>query len=220
MTWTRPPLRTRFLKGTNWRKQKAAQDAILAPPPRVPPAFAGLGETPAVAYTVHGRDTDQVRQKVDILRECVVAPALGPGPRGTEFLRDLLTQILGAAPRTVNSNRKGWLAAYLFSWIQSRVRYVNDPLSLEIFTQIPELLKRGYGDCDDLAAMVAALFGAVGIPVRCRVIKTRNTEGWSHIYPIAFLDGAWRAFDASVPDARPGWEFRDRTALLDLELQP
>jgi transglutaminase-like putative cysteine protease len=222
MTWTRPPLRTRYLRGTNWRKRRATAAAVRKALPQVPAALAGLPEGSAEtwAYDLLGSDTDQVRQKVELIRTKVVAPALGPGPRGLSFVRGLLAEILGAAPAGVNSNRKPWLAAYLFSWIRTHIRYVNDPSGQEVFTQIPEILAHGYGDCDDLTALVAVLFGAVGIRVKARVIQTPRAPGWSHIYPVAWLDDDWRAFDASWPTARPGWEFRSRMAVMDLEVQP
>lgn len=222
MTWTRPPLRSRFLKGINWRKRRDTAAAVRKALPQIPGALAGLaGEAPETwAFEVQGSDTAQVRQKVGLIRDRVVAPALGPGTRGLAFVRGLLADILGAAPAGVNSNRKPWLAAYLFSWIQTHLRYVNDPTGQEVFTQFPDLLGHGYGDCDDLTAAVAVLFGAVGIRVKARVIQTPRAEGWSHIYPVAWLDDRWRAFDASWPNARPGWEFPDRLAVMDLEVQP
>lgn len=225
MEWTRPLPRSRYRFGWSWRRRQATASAIV---PTVEGSLAGLAELDPVEdmvlFDLHGSDTRQVQQKVEILRQFVVAPALGPGPWGLQYVRKVLTGILGAAPGSVNSNRKPWLAAYLFTWLQSRLRYVNDPVDQELFTQFPDLLARGYGDCDDLTAAVAVLFAAAGIPVRARVIKTPNAEGWSHIYAVAYLNGEWRGFDASaLPDgrpARPGWEYPHALAVMDLEILP
>ena len=65
--------------------------------------------------------------------------------------------------------------------------------------------------------LLAALFTAAGIPVKARIIQLPGVKGWAPIYPVAFVDGAWRAFDAT--ERWPaGWEFRNATRRLDLEL--
>lgn len=172
-----------------------------------------------VAVRVEGDSDALVKKKVQLLREFVVAPALATGSMGMAFTRSLLTEALGRAPKELNSHQKSPLAVRIFEFVRSRIRYVNDPVGQEYFQSVPGIWKAQMGDCEDFTALLAALFTAAGIKVQARVIRIPSAEGWAHIYPMAWLDGAWRAFDAT--ERWPaGWQYPKRTAELDLPIAP
>ncbi|HEU4951143.1 MAG TPA: transglutaminase domain-containing protein [Holophagaceae bacterium] len=171
------------------------------------------------AVRIDGDSDTLVRKKVQLLRDFVVAPALAPGVLGMAFTRGILTEALGRAPKDANGHNKSALAVRVFEFVRTRIRYVNDPLGQEYFQTVPGIWKAGMGDCEDFAALLAALFTAAGIPVRARLIKIPKAQGWAHIYLMAFLDGAWRAFDATEKWPA-GWQFPQRTAELDLPIAP
>ncbi|WP_257303418.1 transglutaminase-like domain-containing protein [Geothrix campi] len=189
-------------------------------PPAKPPALApktGIQTTKTVR--VYGSNDEQAAAKVAVLREQVVRPALGAGPRGMANTRALLAEALGSAPKTTNGHHKSAEAVRIYEWVRSRVRYVNDPAGRELFQQIPELMKDGIGDCEDFTGLLAALFTAAGIQVKARLIQIPRKKGWAHIYPVALLDGKWRAFDATENN-RAGWEYPQATKSMDLEVMP
>ncbi len=171
------------------------------------------------AVRISGDSDALVRKKVQLLRDFVVAPALAPGPLGMAFTRGLLTEALGRAPKNITSHAKSALAVRIFEFVRTRIRYVNDPLGQEYFQTVPGIWKAQMGDCEDFAALLAALFTAAGIAVKARIIKVPGQEGWAHIYLLAYLGNAWRAFDATEKYPA-GWQFPERTAALDLPIAP
>lgn len=54
----------------------------------------------------------------------------------------------------------------------SGVRYRREPRGREHWQTVPEVLRAGYGDCEDLAAYRAAELRVAGIPARADVIRT------------------------------------------------
>lgn len=173
--------------------------------------------TPGVVrtYTVFGGNDAETDQKVALLIERIIKPAL---TRKLGWTRALLAEVLAGAPRRVNGHAKALEAVKIFQWVRHRIRYVNDPHGGELFTELELMLKRGMGDCDDMAALLASLFLAAGIATKLRVIKTKKDKGWAHIYPIARVDGKWRAFDATERWAA-GWEYPAAVAMKDYEVK-
>lgn len=198
-------------------------------PPQAAATAAGKADAPAELATrslsIFGTSDDQARRKVQLIRDLVVKPALGAGPNGLAFTRGLLAEALGRTPAKVaNGYAQSALAVRIFEWVKSRIRYTKDPAGRELFQQLPALMRLGTGDCDDFTALLAALFTAAGIKVKARIIRVKQGQPWAHIYPVAFLDGKWRAFDGALPPSldqragRPGFEYPNPAQRLDLEI--
>lgn len=97
------------------------------------------------------------------------------------------------------SGRDKWnIAAAIHRFVKSRVRYVNDPISVETVQQPEITLRLGAGDCDDQAALVAGLARAVGIPARFAVIG-QNPDQFKHIFTELQINGKWVAADTTSP---------------------
>ena len=197
-------------------KAPAAKPAAKAPTPE---QILKPMKLTTRAVKIAGSSDALVRKKVQLLRDFVVAPALAPGALGMAFTRGILTEALGRAPKSVTSHAKSALAVRLFEFVRNRIRYVNDPLGQEYFQTVPGIWKAQMGDCEDFTALLAALFVAAGIAVKARVIKVPQEQGWAHIYLLAYLDGSWRAFDATEKYPA-GWQYPHRTAVLDLPIAP
>lgn len=212
-TWS-PPLPNGWL----YRPPVPAPVAPAAPSkPAAPLATRSL--------SIFGTSDDQARRKVQLIRDLVVKPALGPGPNGMAFTRGLLAEALGRTPaKAANGYAQSAMAVRIFEWVKGRIRYTKDPAGRELFQQLPALMRLGTGDCDDFTALLAALFSAAGIQVKARIIRVKQGKPWAHIYPIAFLDGKWRAFDGALPPSldqrvgRPGFEYPNPAQRLDLEI--
>lgn len=198
------------LQGLAGRRAYAG-DGRPMPRPSLPPLTPGVVRS----YSVFGGNDAETDQKVAILVERIIKPAL---TRKLGWTRALLSEILAGSPSRVNGHAKAMEAVRIFEWVRSRIRYVNDPHGQELFTELELMLKRGMGDCDDMAALIASLFLAAGIATKLRVIKTKKSKAWAHIYPIAFVDGKWRAFDATER-FRPGWEYPTATERKDYEVK-
>lgn len=57
----------------------------------------------------------------------------------------------------------------------------------------------GLGDCDDKAIFVACCLRTFRVPIRLKFIRiTHKVTGGKlgHVYPVAHLEGAWRALDS------------------------
>lgn len=184
------------------------------------PGLAGAGgpEPAPKVYELSGNSDAETFAKVRLLKEKVIAPALAPRPDGLPLVRTLLSEILWGQPDSVDGHHKPQIARRIFEWVKAHIRYVNDPTDTEVFTAFPEIIKRGMGDCDDFIVVLAVLFRAVGIDVKARIIQTPEADGWSHIYPVAFLGNRWVPFDATVPGVLPGWEYPPAVRRLDLEI--
>jgi hypothetical protein len=100
----------------------------------------------------------------------------------------------------------------VFTWIQDRIRFQDDPPSDELLLE-PGLLLRlppaqRAGDCDDFAMLGSAMLGSLGIPTRLVTIRADRSDPtrYSHVYLDIPLAGGGRIpFDASHgPHA--GWE--------------
>lgn len=116
-----------------------------------------------------------------------IALPAGRDPR----IATLAVQIMRESGVQPREHRKA--AAALLRWVQDRIFYVNEPG--ERLQDPTYTLRVGYGDCDDMAILLAALFESIRLPWRF-VISGRRAgrivrwvEGspythadWSHIY--------------------------------------
>lgn len=97
----------------------------------------------------------------------------------------------------------------IFNAMRRDVRYTSDPVGADLFVHPKRTLKHRAGDCDDFASLGCAALMAIGIRCRFKVIRTKNSESWDHIYLMAGTPKGrperWISLDASVPVA-PGWE--------------
>jgi len=88
-------------------------------------------------------------------------------------------------------------ARALYQWVRRNIRFVPDPLDVET-VQDPEVtLRIGAGDCDDHAALLAALAQNVGIPARF-VVVGENPDHFQHIYAELLIDDRWTPADTTT----------------------
>jgi transglutaminase-like putative cysteine protease len=117
-------------------------------------------------------------------------------------IRQLATAIIRRTPE----KNYGAEARELARWVQKNIRYTRDPVELELLTPAEKLIEIGYGDCDDMAILLAALLGAVGIRSRFRLVSTRRAGSYQHVYVEARTADGWLPLDATRKDRPPGWE--------------
>ena len=109
-------------------------------------------------------------------------------------------------------------ARAIFKHVKKTVRYVYDPLALEVLTDPRWLLfVVGSGDCDEHAALIAALGMAVGLGGAFRTVGLKDDQTdptkpppWSHVYALLGVpkgqDVEWLAADTTQKESYLGWE--------------
>lgn len=98
--------------------------------------------------------------------------------------------------------------------LRNGVRYVADPRWADFFTAPYRLLKQCAkgacaGDCDDHAALIAALAGSLGFVVGLRVWGPKPNE-FTHVYAVAGVPKRdprqCVGLDSTVDESDVGWE--------------
>ncbi len=99
--------------------------------------------------------------------------------------------------------------AAIFRALRRDIRYTSDVVGVDTYAHPKRTLEMRGGDCDEYAATGAAALMAVGIPARFKVIRTKSSPTWDHIYIQAGTPKnnptKWISLDASVA-VKPGWE--------------
>lgn len=96
-------------------------------------------------------------------------------------------------------------AEALFHEVRKRVRYTWDPTDYDAFQTPAKTLELRAGDCDDAVSLLGALLRSVGHKVRTRVVQTKGSTDWNHIYLLVKIGEQWMPLDVTVKQP-PGWE--------------
>lgn len=91
----------------------------------------------------------------------------------------------------------------LHAWVRDRIRYVRDPVGVEL-VQTPEAtLSKGQGDCDDKSTLLAALLEATGHPARFTAVGFGG-NGFSHVLVETKSGERWIPAETIIPKPL-GW---------------
>lgn len=118
--------------------------------------------------------------------------------------------------------RSRQLADAIFRWVKKHGIYQRDPFQIEriehpLASMQPVLEAKKSGayqgnglfiaDCDTFSIWVAALGGILGYQYAFETAKTdpNRPDDFSHVWPALHVGGKWIAYDASTPQATPGW---------------
>lgn len=196
--------------------QPVAPVALPAALPIPPEARAVPLDTPKVHHLPSWSGMSDP-QRLAFLRRIVLHA--GRDPRIATLAVKIMREA-GAEPRQYKSQ-----AAVILKWVQRNIYYVNEPgerLQDPLYT-----LRVGYGDCDDMALVLASLYESLRMPwkfVLSGVMpktgeKVRYEEGsgaptpgamWSHIYLKVgwppFKPGKWEYAEPTLKSAPLGWD--------------
>jgi len=129
-------------------------------------------------------------------------------PEVYSFTRAALTQRCGSG-WCVNEKDTLREAEAIFKAVRNNVRYTSDIAGIDTYQSPSKTLKLKAGDCDDYSSLICSALLSAGIPCRFKVIRTKDSNEWNHIYAQAGLPrnrpSRWVSMDASVP-VRFGWE--------------
>ena len=91
----------------------------------------------------------------------------------------------------------------LHSFVRDSIRYVKDPVGVELVQEPQATLTLGYGDCDDKSTLLAALLLATGHPCRFVAVGFRG-EPFSHVLVEAKSGDKWIPAETIIPKPL-GW---------------
>ena len=153
-------------------------------------------------------------QKLEVISEIVRGEGRDPS------IAELAVTILKNA-RVAPRDYKGQAAA-LLKWVQDNIYYINEPGER---LQSPKYtLKRGFGDCDDMAIILCSMFEAIGLPWKLVLSgnnggkKVRHVQGdriipgveWAHIYCAVgnqpFNPSQWLFAEPTIQGVPLGWD--------------
>jgi len=162
---------------------------------------------------------------------------IGDGDHGIERTVELMTALIrdGIRHPLVRAHAERAVATVqpgdafgeidaLRSYIGPRVRYRRDPIDVELLRtpwfiveeidagRIPQL------DCDDLTILSLALLGAVGFPTAIRVVSTRPTKEYNHVFGMVRVRGDWYALDLTKAWLPKGYAGPQVTRYFDTEV--
>lgn len=91
----------------------------------------------------------------------------------------------------------------LHSFVRDQIRYVRDPVDLELVATPEKTLELRAGDCDDKATLLAALLEATGHPARFLAVGL-NGGPFSHVLTQSKIGPHWISLETII--AKPmGW---------------
>jgi transglutaminase-like putative cysteine protease len=154
-----------------------------------PANFAGL-QAPTVAK-LQGISDGPVgaMQTITAMRQMVQDAVRDP----SQGVRSLALQIIGDAGYV------GQVRAIQL-WVQSNIRYVQDPPDLELVQTPQKTLQWRAGDCDDQSVLVAALLTSIGHP--CQFIAVGFAGGpLAHVLTRTKIGPNWVAVETIKPVA-------------------
>jgi len=97
----------------------------------------------------------------------------------------------------------------LFDAVRQNVRYTSDIAGIDSYQSPRHTLKLRTADCDDFSSLACAAAATLGLPCRFKVIRTKGSPEWNHIYAQVGHPRRnpqrWISFDASV-NMPVGWE--------------
>lgn len=92
----------------------------------------------------------------------------------------------------------------LHAYVRDNVRYLRDINGVEVLQSPPETMRRGYGDCDDKAILLAAMLEAIGHPTRFVAIGKAPGK-FTHVYVETRNGPNWIALETTEP-VEAGWQ--------------
>jgi len=127
-------------------------------------------------------------------------------------IRELALRLVAALPE------RKWLQEIMacHAWVRDHIRYVRDPVGLELVQTPEKTLEYGAGDCDDKCTLLAALLTAIGHPVKFVALGFGGAP-FSHVIVETRAGTRWIACETIQP--RPtGWTPPDSTSRYELKV--
>ncbi len=93
----------------------------------------------------------------------------------------------------------------IFRYVQSEIRYTQDPDGVEWVQTPDKTMQFGHGDCDDMATLLASLLASIGKPTRF-VAAGFYGGPIEHVWTEVKIGNRWFAMDPTELTAEFGWK--------------
>jgi transglutaminase-like putative cysteine protease len=185
--------------------------------PSAPPTL-GYAKTPAVPLSTPGyngpntpngklafasRRVNSIEQRVALVHQQMIHGTRDPQVYG--LTRQVLAKRDAAGNWAIDEKDHASEVKAIFAEVRRRARYTWDPLDYDAFQTPRKTLELQAGDCDDLTSLLGAMLRSAGHQVRTRVVQTKGSDTWNHIYLVVKVGSGWMPLDPSVKYP-PGWE--------------
>ncbi len=151
-------------------------------------------------------DVKNLDDRIAFIRQMIDKGVRSPEVR--EYATRVVSQRCGDKWCIPEKDYDGEIEA-IFNAYRKHVRYVRDPLGADLYQHPRVTLKLHAGDCDCAAIALGSFLQAIGYPIQLRVIRTKDSPDWNHIYLLVGIPpgspSKWVALDATV-DHAAGWE--------------
>lgn len=78
----------------------------------------------------------------------------------------------------------------IFQYVVDNIAYVEDAGNNQYVKTPARTLADGYADCKSMAIFIACCCKALGIPCELRFVDFRGNKIYTHVYIVAYCDGA------------------------------
>lgn len=85
------------------------------------------------------------------------------------------------------------LACYY--WTCQHIRYIKDPVGVELVKDPVRVLETRAGDCDDIATLLASMLMSCGNDACFSLVGFDGNKGASHVFACVYVRGKWVALD-------------------------
>lgn len=86
-------------------------------------------------------------------------------------------------------------------WVRDEIRYIKDPVGVELVATPAKTLEIGSGDCDDKSTLLAAMLLSIGHPARFIAVGLQP-KVFSHVFVQTKIAQHWVNAETTEP-----WEF-------------
>ena len=81
------------------------------------------------------------------------------------------------------------IAYNIFVWISDNIRYKKDPDGQQWVKTPARLIYDGCGDCKSYSILLCSVLTIMGVKNKFRFVSYDGTTNYSHVYPVAIIDG-------------------------------
>jgi len=122
------------------------------------------------------------------------------------FIRGFTVQILKQA-RVPYSGELGQLMA-VYNWVKRNIKYRKE--EKDIIYSPKKTISMGFGDCEDVSAVLSSMLGSLNFPIKLKVTATRPGKDFNHVLVLAgtpknkprrwyILDATWKGVGPEPP---------------------
>ena len=93
----------------------------------------------------------------------------------------------------------------VFNWVRDNVRYTLDINNVETIQWPTKTIELGYGDCDDMATLLASMLESIGHPARFAALAFEPGPAFDHVLVQTQVGNRWIPLDPTENNPI-GWQ--------------